>query len=622
MPAVRELGNDLPIDKRRALAAYLAEKFSISVTARKNQIDDNLLRWEKNYDAIPAQKIRTVPFQRASNFMPGLIKMHTDILGARVLGIIFGPHPFWRVKSVMAEAMDHKILEDLQTGINYLWENELMGFELTDQIVNESLQQGTLILKGLWSDEVTTYLKDDAFLEKERNGMDYEPIAFEDFWPYPITARSSRHTEIMFHRIRLTEREVQSRVAKGTWSKSAADLLFRKSEVSGIDQARAESTGITLTPDVSYPYSAVECWLDYDFGDKRPRPIVVVINPSVQGEDSILKAYYNFMPYGERPFIDFKPMPRKGRFFGWAVPEILEQDQEEIAQIHNARRDANTISNIPSFKKKRYANVPNPSTDWYPGCIIELDDMDDLEFIQMGGNYNAMIDEEQFSMSLAERKVGISPSMQGFGAGQSAGKRGIYSTGGTLALLSEGNKRLDIYIRRLRYPFHRLGRATALAYNQFAPNYWNKFGEKGVDIGKAFRTVDAQGGLLYDLSASEASANREIDRQSLLQMGNTMAVYYQRIIELTGLIQQMPPDSPIRAVAIMVLGGARDLANRLLFSFDIPDRAKLVPDIGALLGASSPGGPAGGPPAGPGAPGALRKPQLEDVRTRIAAVTG
>jgi hypothetical protein len=607
---------DLPPDKMTELAKMLIEKFALCKRARQSQIDDKYNNWQRNYDALPAQETRTVPYYRASNFMPHLIRMHSDILAARIIGFMISTKPFWRVRSILRDAIDHNVLENLSLGMNYLWDTDLYGAEVTDHIVNQTLQTGTLTCKSIWSDSTTEYMGPDGnFLELTTEGMEYEPVPFEDFWPYPITARNTRRAEILFHRIRLTERSVRERRESKKWDDEAAGLVL-KEPVDPSREIEAMSSGINLTPDVDYPYSAVECWLHYEIAGKK-RPIVVLLNPLVAGEKAILRSYYNFMPYGDTVFTDFRAFPRKNSYFGYAVPEILEASQEEQAQIHNGRRDANTIANIPSFKKKRFAEVPNPATDWYPGCIIELDEMDDLEAFAFGTNYNSMIDEEQFLMSLAERYIGISPSMQGFGAGQAAGKRGIYSTGGTLALMQEGNKRLDIYMHRMRAPFHRIGRQTALSYNQWNPSYWDKYGKKGMEIRGAFDQIDpASGQILYDLAASEASSNREVDRQNLFQASNLMASYYQKIIELAGMVRQIPPGDPLREVSMLVLDGAHDLVRRMLFAFDIGDRDRIAPDLRPVLEPTEgPGTRPNGHDTGglPTAAGSVRPSELEDL---------
>jgi hypothetical protein len=441
-------------------------------------------------------------------------------------------------------------------------------------------------------------------------------VEFEEFWPYPITAKNSASAEICFNRIRMTKRTVEERKSTKQWNPEACDMMFPEKRDGQAATAMAQDSGIELTTDNDYPYSAIEAWLEYPVGEKM-RPIVAIFNPAVRGKLSVLKAFYNFMPEPRNTFIDFVPMPRKGSFYGYSVPEILEQSQEECAQIHNARRDANMIANVPGWKKKRYADVPNPATEWFPGCVLELDDMDDLEPLQFGGNYNSMLDEEQFIMAWAEKLIGISPAMQGYGAGQSAGKRGVYATGATMALLSEGNQRLDIFIRRLRYPFHRIASSTMQCYQNFYPEYFQKFGAKGANILKALESARSNGRLLYDLTASEASSNREIDRQNLLQMVNVIGPYYQRIVEATQLYGQIPEGNPVRDVLTQVLSGAHDLVSRILVSFNVGDRRRIAPDVVSLLQQS------GGAPQGPdtGAPENVQRSQLEDILARTAAAT-
>jgi hypothetical protein len=214
--------------------------------------------------------------------------------------------------------------------------------------------------------------------------------------------------------------------------------------------------------------------------------------------------------------------------------------------------------------------------------------------------------------------------MQGFGAGQAAGKRGVYATGATLALLSEGNRRLDIFIKRIRAPFHKIGRKTALAYNQFDPGSFDRFGKKGAMIRQAFALADEQSrALLYDLSASDSADNQEVDRQNLLQMGNTMAVYYEKVLSLASAYRQLPENDPLRPIALMVLDGARDLARRLLFAFKIGDRDRLLPDAAKVLqGQQGQQGQAVEPGGAPGTAPAVQPSQLEAVLQGIASASG
>src|SRR5207237_46165 len=104
----------LTLDKKRELIGFLCEKFDWAVLSRTNQVDDKYRRWTANYDGEPREKVRSTPWPNASNFMPQLIRLHTDIMAARTMGFIFGTKPFWKptiFDTSAADAIPHEILE-------------------------------------------------------------------------------------------------------------------------------------------------------------------------------------------------------------------------------------------------------------------------------------------------------------------------------------------------------------------------------------------------------------------------------------------------------------------------------------------------------------------------------
>jgi hypothetical protein len=162
-------------------------------------------------------------------------------------------------------------------------------------------------------------------------------------------------------------------------------------------------------------------------------------------------------------------------------------------------------------------------------------------------------------------------------------------------MLSEGNKRLDIYLQRARYPFHDLGNLIYQSYKQFRPDgaEYRQQGARGAAIKKSFSIDEPPDypGLFFNIAASDAGANREVDRQGLLLMANTMAGYYRQIVEAGATITQLPAGPggephPLREIMLQVLTGAKDLASRLLVAFDISDRKTLLPDVREILGGS------------------------------------
>jgi len=522
-------------------------------------------------------------------------------------------------------------MDSLNEWLEYKSFSELCLFEPIDTTIFQVAKTGTVILKAPWVDRSFTSADAEGKLRTNKcEGMELCPVAFDDFYPWPITARNLSQVRIKFHKLRFAKEEVEWRKANGVWDPKAADAFLQTPSPETTSETKRESeaveAGITLTVDVARPFNAVECWFEYPLDGRNNAKLVFTLNPLRRGKEAVLRAYYNFYQKGLEPFIDFRIMPRDDLFYGYSIPEVLEQSQEEQAQIHNARRDANTIANVPGWKKRIYGSAPDPSAEWYPGKVFDLEAMEDLEAIQFQGNYNSMIEEEQYLLQLTERYTGIQTPMQGFGAGAMEGKRGIYSSQGTMALLAEGNKRLDIFNRRFRFPFHRLGNLIFHSYKDFGDNADEiaAFGKNSQALQQVFNIQEPANyrGLFFDIGASDSGTNRELDRQNLLLMANTMASYYRQIVESATLYAQIPEENPLRPIITAVLDGAKDLADRLLFAFEIGDRDRLLPDMREILSGGLGREGATQPPGLPEPEEPLGVGQVQDLSTRLAAFSG
>lgn len=626
----------LPIsdDKKGELVGFLTRNFGECVKARSDQIESKYTRWMDNYSGKPLEQIRTTPFYRASNFVPQLIRMHTDILSARIFGLIIATKPMWRVMTLL-DGLQHEEIENCSEWMDFISKFQLRLPEILDSGVYRSFKTGHVMLKGPWVTESVWKATGESVNgqpgkreEQRREFLDLRPLPFDDVWVNPITVQYLRDAREIYHRLRLTKEEVTLRDISKTWDSAAASAVLKTPESnSGVArESQATEAGIALTPDVVRPYTAIEATFDYELEAGRTFELVVTFNPKVAGKEGYLRGHFSPYKKLKHCYTEVKFLPREDFIYGYSIPEILEQSQEEQAQIHNARRDSNTIGNIPTFKKKRYADVPNPSSEWYPGKVFELEAMDDMDVLNLQVNYNSMIDEEKFLLYLAEQYSGVQAPMQGYGAGVLQGKRGIYNSGGTLAMLAEGNRRLDIFLHRARYPFHDLGNLIYQSYKQFRPNgtEYRAWGAKGESIRKSFSLTEPADfpGFFFNISASDASANKEVDRTSLLLMANTMAGYYRQIVEAAATVSQLPQGHPLMEVLLTVLDGAKDLASRLLFSFDIGDRKRLLPDVRTILGGSPSAGADQAERVGvPGSDEPLSVDRLQQLSQNLTSVT-
>jgi hypothetical protein len=138
-------------DRKSDLVGYLTKVFSDCVTARRTQIDSKYSRWMDNYSGKPLEAIRTTPFYRASNFIPQLIRMHTDILSARVFGIILGTRPTWEPRSLIE--MPHEDREAVSDWLEFTSKFILRLPEILDTAIFRAFKAGHVMLKGPWIED-------------------------------------------------------------------------------------------------------------------------------------------------------------------------------------------------------------------------------------------------------------------------------------------------------------------------------------------------------------------------------------------------------------------------------------------------------------------------------------
>jgi len=221
--------------------------------------------------------------------------------------------------------------------------------------------------------------------------------------------------------------------------------------------------------------------------------------------------------------------------------------------------------------------------------------------LEMGTPVQGEIDSERLSLELAEKRSGVSPPMQGAGAGSNT-KRGVYTAMGTLSLLQEGNTRTDLNVTDIRYAHTRLGRILGLEYGTFGlrDDLKEQFGEAGEKIQTALDAIVSRK-MALPVYASTASVNREVEKQSDMMMTQIMDRYHQGVAAmLQALNNPIVPDN-VKKYTMDALEAARTLMMTTLRHFGQDEIERLVPEIPkqSQQPPPQPQGPQPGPQAQP-----------------------
>lgn len=584
-------------DKWKEIELFLTDHWDRAVQGRSTQVEDDYNRWTKNYQAIPLQKTRTLPWQNSSNIVVPVIRIYVDTFIARTLNIIFATKPLYQ-----ANGYPSMVKEALEAYIDQKALQEWKHYNLTRQLLHRGNKNGTAVIKVPWVRdvewEVTSPTDHRAVTTFE--GPKAALIPFEDFYVYPVTANNMDEVQISFHRVRFVEEEARRRVAQGRWKLEPEELetaLKMPSDVKRSDEQQAAG----VTDQYLRELQIIECHFKWELEIGRYYRVVGLYCPAAS---KLIDLYFYPYPVNVNLFHLYTPFPREDLFYGESMAQLLEDFQEEASAIHNDRRNNSYVANAPVFKRRNGALIPNPSTNWYPGKVFDLESMDDFELMMIGRNYDSMLDQEANVFQLSERLSGIGPVMQGNAAGM-MGKRGIYNAAGTLAVLSESNQRQDTNIRDVREVLSSVGKTSLLLQSLFGTD------DETIDAFPAAMQEQIREALKvtpsrikttkFTVKASEAGSNKEVEKQNLMQIAQVLSQYGQTTFQLAQQLANPQLNPSLRLLMGDIVAMHSWMAKRLLRGFGEFDGEEVLPDVAAAINATVPGG-------GNGTKGAVSEP--------------
>lgn len=549
---------------------------------------------------------RSTPWPGASNLVVPLIRIHADTFAARVLGMIFGTHSL-----VVAKGYPTEYAEPLEKYLNFKAVYQWKAYQFAKNWMNTGLKSGTSICRASWVEDKSISImpgEDGASYSEEEVihylGPRYSITPFEDHFVYPVTAVNAEEVRIWFTRLRFLAEEVRDNCESGRWDWPwETDERGEKKGLKGLlripnDAKRTseqESAGVRDA--LLEELHVIECQLRYPiYNNGKLYDITALYCPDL---NDFIDLYFNPFPRNMRTHHEYRPAMRDGIWYGESWAEILETFQEEVSTIHNDRRNNSYLANTPMFKKKNGSMQPSVSSRWYPGKVWGVDAMDDLEIILLGRNYSDMLGEENFTMQLAERVTGMNAAMQGQSQG-AMGKRGVYSSQGTMAILSESNDRQGIAIKDFRESMSAALKTGFVLQSKFGANdgsleYFPKEDREAIQAALEYAKQSEERLHLcpFDIRTSTARMNQEVERQNLMQMMGTLQQYYG-VVQQYGQMLLDPNLNPgLRVLVNDIVVGHKKMAKRLLRAFDEIDPEGMLPDVAAAIESVIPGGSRG-----------------------------
>jgi len=500
---------------------------------------DGIIKWRKAYEAMPAMEVREFPWHNASNLVVPIVAIHSDTLLARVMSAVMKTRPLWIVRELgeFAKQAPEGLRDALEEFLQYvaLEPGELDLYRVYHEWFGEAIRLGTSVVKVPWVREVEDLYGPAGDMSGTNEwhratmyeGPRPEKLKFENFM-FPVNKGRIEDMDFKYDVIQLSRYDLEERKFRGIYDKVAVQyVLAMPDRPSGkptqVQAQKEQDAKVTSKPSSTMDeWDICECHFKYRVDTEHFARLIVWYH---EKSKKILRSYYRhqYLPADEI-YIAARLFFRDDMFPGMGFGEILMPFQEEISEIHNNRRDNMTVANT-----KMWAVDPDSKLHKgyriYPSAMLpakQTTGAKEIEPLEFGTPVQGEIDSERLSLELAEKRSGVSPPMQGSGAGTNT-KRGVYTAMGTLSLLQEGNTRTDLNITDIRYAHTRLGRLLCREYGMFGVNedLLDSFGAAGAKIKLGLEAIRDRK-MALPVYASNASVNREVEKQSDMMLTGVM----------------------------------------------------------------------------------------------------
>jgi hypothetical protein len=594
------------------LAADYSDMIDTCLAARADQ-EQQWKEYLESYKSKAQLRQKSYPWENCSNLTIGLSSIYVDTVVAKIVGSVNALEPTWVVQQLSTPWARHaKPLERyLDWSARYVWEQ----YPVVKSSVLEMSKLGTCIMYTGWKDQeywARQNMTSPATMRAHMKGPCPQWVAREDF-VQPPEFPNIEGSPFCAHRMHFSWADLQAL----EHTKDALDIE--------IDPLKGESDDPSPIREMRQKEQQAQSLGDeYDFGlwavwqvpfcqdldqDGYPEEYIMLLHKKTK---TILRLRPNPYPLAMRPYIKMTFIENEGEFDGMGIPEMVADYQAEVSTIHNQRRDQAHLANTVMFKARRGSGITDRMRA-YPGKIFIVNNMDDLQEFPISKSYMATVPDEQMTISLAERRIGISD----MNLGRESSPLGRAAATTVLALMQENTKRFDLNTAEVRMGLSEealqiceLWQTHGLPQPQelYSPESFMEPQDAAL-VREILSNQDGVRGLVtVKINAASAAVNREIEKQDTIQLYQIGQQHLMGTLQILPQLLQSPP--PIQNILMQELEARDDLFKRILRSHQIYDLdSVLMSDVlsgmvraaqqaGPPVTPTFPGGPAGqGPPA-------------------------
>jgi len=635
-------------DEREGIGQEFVSWIDAIEESRRELMNETWVQALDNYEGKPP--IKQFPWAGASNAHLPITGTHSDAIAARLYNASIAHDPIFLMLPTRAgeiegiEGVSYQMLARWFQNVSKYIEHEQIPFkDLMEEIILTFVIYGDAFVYIPWETQEVM----DATFDVDTNKVIFEPRKLWD-GPRPKVV----HPKDIYVNWNATNVQEARQVGMG-WNLDLATLeeyrqrgiydeetaeklsLMLKDKKDGKSKIDAMAVGNQLKEWGGNFYSEDEfnkqvkkrIGVTDDSGPNALRMVRVFARADLDNDgipeelvydvvkDEGLVPYARYANYNhrQRPLVQFSYGNRPGSIYNRGVPELLFNIQKIMNTTIRDHLDNNKVQNTKMFLAKKGSAIEE-NAKVYPSRIFFVDNIQtDFAPIDLGtGRPVTSINDIAVIEKWGQFITGISD----FNLGKENRSRTPATT--TLALLEEGNKRIDRTIEVMRRSMLQMWKQILMLYyqngdvNVLATQAVVGLSDQPEDVDvemEAFRTTwdtlspdEIMTGISLQAEVSSNALNRQAQRQEALALFAQVDAFYQRVTQLASAIGGSLADPVMSQLFLLMTKGFRRIMSMVLDTFDVKDQEALNPDIEKLMSevtsvpsdGQTPGGQAGG----------------------------
>lgn len=612
-------------DEKERLGRFFKAWIERVEETRRNRMTEVWIKCLDNYEG--KSPVKQFPWPGASNVFLPVTGTHCDAIASRLYAAATAHTPIFNIKhnrtgtifdtgvAEMAGMTDAPTWEEVASWFQnisaWIEKNEVVPKEFMDDVILTMVVFGDSYVYLPW--EVRTVMDVSLNLDTGKVEKTERPIIDQPF-PHVLHPKDVykdwdeediQGAKMVGIGWDLDEETVLERKASGYYGEEDAEELIKL--ITGKTERDREKMrpyevkeygGEFFSRDVYEKEVMKRLNVDDDSGPNRIRMVTVFSRVDADGdgipEDHIFEVtketgrvvyarYANYL-HLMRPLVHFWYMKRPGSGYNKGVAELLFNLQKIINQTMRDHLDNNKVQNTKMFLARKGSPVEEDAKV-YPTRIFFVDDIEaDFKSVDLGtGRPVTQVQD----IAVIERWAQFITGITDFNLGQEKRSRTPATT--TLALLEEGNKRIDRVIDTMRQAMLDLWYQVLMLYFQN--------GDPEVLVNIAINEAEERekflitwdllqetpneliAGLFFEAEVSSNALNKSVEQQRALTIFGQIDQFYQRLIMMAQAIGGALLDPVMRNLFLLMVKGYRRSFGMFLDAIEVKDQEILNPKM-------------------------------------------